>query len=184
MWTIEPEMQLCCAVTVSFTATFLVNKPPTVMEINKLVLYQLKMNCMITEEQLANIKNQFLSKKYCSWSHCMCEEVLNPPAADVTKTFIFIKWQPVHITFLCRLCFSGSHLSSSHSSRLSQILTGGIIATFLPLSLNERDTKVTLIPDLAWVLVFSSSRAAFHRFFFHFWHFSTWSISADSTHPY
>lgn len=53
-------MQLCCAVTVSFTVIHLVNKSQTVMRTNKLVLYQLRMNCFVTEE-LANIETEHLS---------------------------------------------------------------------------------------------------------------------------
>lgn len=71
----------------------------------------------------------------CLKSAAECEEVLNPPPAAVTKTFIFINDSPCTLLFFVGYVFFQvafvlvSQLRSSHSSGLSQILTGHIITT-------------------------------------------------------
>lgn len=161
------------------------NKPPTVMWTNELVLYQLRMSCIITEEQLANIENQYLSKKYCSWLHCMCEEVLNPLPAAVTKTFIFINDSPCTLLFFVGCVFFRVAFVLLSQQRAVTVPNRPHYRNFLPVKSQwERwIQKLHWSQTSHWLLVFSRSLAAFHRFY-HFCHFSTWSIPADSTHPY
>lgn len=132
-------MQLCRAATASFPVTLLVNKPPTVKWTNQLVRYQLRMNCIITEEQQSSRENQYLSKN-SSADFIVCVEKKTPPTPGCSdkKTFIFINDSPCTLLFFVGYMFSGSHLSSFQSSRLSQILTGRIIATFFLLGFYER----------------------------------------------
>lgn len=132
-------MQLCCAVTVSFTATLLVNNPLTVLGTNKLVLYQLSMNCIITKEQLANIENQYLSKNTAAGNIVCMKKQLNPPPAALTKTFIFINDSPRTLLFIDGyVFFRVAFIFLSQQPGCHRFLTGRIIETFFPLSLNER----------------------------------------------
>lgn len=124
------------------------NNAPTVMGTNKCVLYHLRINYIIIEEELAKIESLFALRLLQLFTLSVWRGAQPTPSCSDKNLYLY-KWQPAHITFYVGYVFFWlafvlvSQLPSSHRGRLSQIHRSreqaALSQLFSPLlSLNER----------------------------------------------